>query len=128
TVLLVERGTIGGTCVNVGCIPSKNLLAASERGDPRLADAVAAKELLVGQLRQYKYVELLKQYEIELRHAQAELIDPHTVSVDGELISGGAIVLATGARPAIPLVPGLEEAGYLTSTSAMELREPPRRL
>ncbi len=128
TVLVVERGTIGGTCVNVGCIPSKNLLVASERHERRLADAVTAKELLVERLRQSKYVELLEEYEIELRHAQAELIDPHTVSLDGELVSAGAIVVATGARPAIPRIPGLEDAGYLTSTSALELREPPLRL
>jgi mercuric reductase len=43
SVLLVEQGTIGGTCVNFGCIPSKNLLVASERSDGRLADAVTAK-------------------------------------------------------------------------------------
>jgi mercuric reductase len=128
SVLLVEEGTIGGTCVNTGCIPSKALLVASERRDGPLAEAVTVKAALVERLRRSKYVDLLDEHEIERRLGHAELLDAHTVAVDGEQVSAGAIVLAAGARPAVPPIPGLEEAGYLTSTSAMELLEPPRRL
>lgn len=131
-VLLVEQGTIGGTCVNVGCVPSKSLLADSERtrlaGSPVLADAVARTGALVEQLRRDKYVGLLDEYGIELRDAHAELAGPHTVSVDDEPLTAGAILVATGARPAVPPIPGLEQAGYLTSTTALELAEAPPRL
>ena len=130
-VALVERGTIGGTCVNIGCIPSKSLLVSSERhnGQPTtLAGAVAVKGALVERLRQQKYVDLLPEYGIEYRAGDATLRDAHTIEVDGEALSADAIVIATGARPAAPTIDGLEAAGYLTSTSALEVTEPPPRL
>jgi mercuric reductase len=131
-VLLVEQGTIGGTCVNVGCVPSKSLLADSEQarlaGAPVLADAVTRKAALVGQLRQDKYIGLLGEYGIEFREGRAELAGPHRVALDGGTLTAGAILVATGARPAVPPIPGLVEAGYLTSTSALEITEAPRRL
>jgi mercuric reductase len=131
-VLLIERETIGGTCVNVGCIPSKSLLVDAERsettGEPSFAAALARKAGLVERLRQEKYIDLLDAYGIELLEAEAELTGPHTVSADGQELSAGAILIATGARPAVPAIEGLEEAGYLTSTTALELSDPPRRL
>jgi mercuric reductase len=131
-VLLVEHGTIGGTCVNVGCVPSKSLLADSERarlaGTPLLADAVARKGALVGQLRQDKYIGLLAEYDIEFREGRAELAGPHGVVLDGQTMTAAAILVATGAHAAVPPIPGLEETGYLTSTSALEVTEAPRRL
>ena len=130
--LLVEQGTIGGTCVNVGCVPSKSLVAGSERarltGGPVLADAVTRKAALVGQLREEKYVGLLDEYGIELREGQAQLAGPHGITVDGDTVTAGAILVATGARAAVPPIPGLEDAGYLTSTSALELTDAPARL
>ena len=131
-VLMVEHGTTGGTCVNVGCIPSKALLVRSERarlaGAPSLGEALASKGALVERLRQTKYVDLLDEYEVEFRSAQAWLADANTVLVDEEPVTAEAILVAAGARPAVPPIPGLEETGYLTSTSALELAEPPPRL
>jgi mercuric reductase len=131
SVLMVEMGTIGGTCVNIGCIPSKSLLASSlhhiGKADA-LRHAVSVKAALVERLRQQKYVDLIDEYGIELRAGTAHLSGPHTVEVGGETISGRAILIATGARPAIPAIEGLEATGYLTSTSALEVLEPPRRL
>jgi mercuric reductase len=130
-VLVVEHAMIGGTCVNVGCVPSKSLLVSSERRDGQpgaLAQAVSVKAALVEQLRQEKYIDLVDEYGFEFRQGEARLIDAHTVDVDGEPVSAEAILVATGARPAVPPIEGLEEAGYLTSTSALEVTEPPRRL
>jgi mercuric reductase len=130
-VLLIEQGTVGGTCVNVGCVPSKSLLVSSERVDGRpgaLARAVSLKAGLVERLRQEKYLDLLDEYGIELRPGRARLRDAHTVEVDGDAVTSDFIVIATGARPAVPAIEGLDEAAYLTSTSAMEVTEPPRRL
>lgn len=132
SVLMVDRGTVGGTCVNVGCIPSKALLVRSERarlaGAPSLGKALATKEALVERLRKAKYVDLLDDYGIEFRSGDARLLDPHTVAVDGEPVSGEAILVAAGARPSDPPIPGLDEAGYLTSMSALELDQAPRSL
>lgn len=131
-VLMVERGTTGGTCVNIGCIPSKALLVSSAQsrlaGMPSLAEAVERKAALIERLRQSKYVDLLDQYGIEFRHAPARLSDPHAVSLDGERVTADAILIAAGARPAVPPIAGLEEAGFLTSTTALDVTEPPERL
>lgn len=131
-VLMVDRGTIGGTCVNFGCIPSKALLVRSEQvrlaGAPSLGEALAAKDELVARLRQAKYSDLLEEYGIEFRTGEARLLGPHTVAIDGEPVGAEAILVAAGARPRVPQIAGLVEAGYLTSTSALKLTEAPRRL
>ncbi|MGH9285955.1 MAG: mercury(II) reductase, partial [Acidimicrobiales bacterium] len=141
---VIERAQIGGTCVNVGCVPSKTLLAAADAyhtaavhpyagvptstGPVGLAELIAQKDELVGHLRQAKYVDLADAYGFELIPGQASFADPETLAVDGRRLRAGAYIIATGAEPAIPDLPGLAEADYLTSTTAMELSEVPERL
>jgi mercuric reductase len=124
-VLMVEHGTTGGTCVNVGCIPSKALLVGSERarlaGAPTLGEALAAKGELVQRLRQTKYIDLLDRYAIAFRAAEARLADAHTVLVDGEPVTAGAILIAAGARPAVPAIPG---SGRLVGASILAAGAP----
>lgn len=144
TVALVEANTVGGTCVNVGCVPSKALLRAAEvyhqaghhpfagvatqAGEVDLPALVAQKNDLVGVLRQEKYLDLINAYGFEVIRGTARFADAETVEVDGRSIRARAFLIATGASPAVPPIPGLEEAGYLTSTSALELKELPARL
>jgi mercuric reductase len=131
-VLMVEHATTGGTCLNVGCIPSKVLLARSERarlaGVPTLDDSLVAKRALIERLRQSKYVDLLHEHAIAFRAAHARLTGPHTVAIDGEEVTARAVLLAVGARPSVPAIPGLREAGFVTSTGALDLTEAPPRL
>jgi mercuric reductase len=143
-VALAEAGTLGGTCVNVGCVPSKALLRAGElawqaahhpfaglrttSGPVDLAALVAQKDELVAELRQAKYADLVDAYGLEVLAGHARFTDPATVAVGGRLLRPGAVLIATGASPAAPPVPGLADAGYLTSTSALDLKEVPRRL
>jgi mercuric reductase len=130
-VLMVEMGTVGGTCVNVGCIPSKSLLVSSlhhRDGSDALRRAVSVKAALVQRLRQEKYIDLLDEYGIELRAGTARLTGPQTVEVGGETISAERILVATGARPAMPEIDGLPDAGCLTSTTALELTDAPGHL
>ena len=143
-VVMVERGRLGGTCVNIGCIPSKSLLRGAEiyhaaghhpfRGIEThasrvdLGDAVAQKNDLVSDLRQAKYGDLIDEYGWELLEGEARFTGPDSVQVGDESIRAGAFVIATGARPAIPPIPGLAESGYLTSTEALDLDAPPRSL
>jgi mercuric reductase len=132
SVLMVEHGTTGGTCVNVGCIPSKTLLVRSERarltGAPTLGEALGAKRELVEHLRQTKYLDLLHEYGIEYRSGHARLTGTHELEIGGQPATARAILVAAGARPAVPAIPGLAETGFLTSTEALELSEPPPRL
>ena len=143
-VAIVERHTVGGTCVNVGCIPSKNLLAASETfhraghhpftgvSTEQIATDMGAlvetKNEIVAELRQAKYEDLAAHYGFEIIRGNARFTSPATIDVDGRKIRAGHFVIATGSTPAVPSLEGLEEAGYLTSTTAMELKELPESL
>jgi mercuric reductase len=144
-VALVGSGTAGGTCVNIGCVPSKTLIRAAEtlhnaRVAARFAGITAEAELidwrgtvrqknaLVSELRQAKYIDLLPAYNgIAYREGPARLVQDG-VEVDGMRIPAGKIIIATGARPAIPAIPGIETVPYLTSTTALDLDELPRSL
>ncbi len=144
-VLLVNQGPIGGTCVNVGCVPSKALIRALEAyhraGECRYEGVhtapaalhwhrvIAHKDALVETLRQAKYVDVLDAYpQITYLEGQARLVEGPQVEVNGQRYAAAKVILATGARPWAPPIPGLAEAGYLTSTTAMELKTLPRSL
>ncbi len=142
-VAMVEAGTLGGTCVNVGCVPSKMLIRALEvyhragahgfrgiataRGALNWAALIAQKEALIAAMRREKYEDVLAAYpQITLLRGRARLVAGGGVVVNGESFAPGRVILATGARPWAPPIPGLAEAGYLTSTEALSLRELPR--
>jgi mercuric reductase len=143
-VTLAEEGVLGGTCVNVGCVPSKALLRAGElawaaghhpfaglatsSGPVDLAAMVAQKDALVGALRQQKYAGLAAGYGFEVLPGRARFTGPGEVDVDGRRVRAGRYLIATGASPDVPPVPGLAQAGYLTSATALELKQVPRRL
>jgi mercuric reductase len=143
-VALVERGTVGGTCVNVGCVPSKYLLAASHaysdaganlfpgvdtaQDGMDLAKLVSGKDALVSELRSEKYLDLVGDYGFEIIRGQARFASEDRIEVDGRTLRSGSYVIATGATPWVPPIPGLSEAGFLTSTSAMELDRLPASL
>ncbi|ADG07432.1 mercury(II) reductase [Kyrpidia tusciae] len=141
---MIERGTIGGTCVNTGCVPSKTMLRASEihhlaaqhpfpgletsAGPVNLHQLVGAKDELVAELRQHKYIDLIDEYGFDLIRGEARFADPSTIAVAGRMIRAGRYLVATGASPAVPDIPGLADVDYLVSTAALELTEVPQRL
>jgi mercuric reductase len=145
-VALIEGGTLGGTCVNVGCVPSKTLIRAAEAqhrrahhgfdgiatsdGAPAWAAVRHQKDELVAELRQLKYSNVLMSYpSVRLLREKAELVDGHTVRLgSGQVIAAGKIVVATGASPWAPAIQGLADAGYLNSDSAMALNQLPASL
>ncbi len=144
SVVMVERSTMGGTCVNVGCIPSKALLAAAEArhvavgqvfpgmttsaGPVDLTSLVAGKDAIVGTLRREKYEDLATDYGWEVRRGEARFVEGPALEVDGDRIEATHFLVATGASPWVPPVPGLEETGYLTSTTALELDRLPESM
>lgn len=144
-VALIGHGTIGGTCVNIGCVPSKALIRVTEsvhhastaarfagiRAEGRVTDwaaIIAQKDELVAGLRQAKYADLLAAYNtIAYTQGPARLADGGVV-VNGALVKAPKVIIATGARPAVPPIPGLETISYLTSTSALDLKVRPKSL
>ncbi|WP_298800956.1 mercury(II) reductase [Pseudonocardia sp. 73-21] len=144
TVGLIEQATLGGTCVNVGCVPSKTLLAAagarhSAVGNPfpgaptsagpvDLGALVGQKDELVGRLRQAKYADVATAHGFEIRPGHARFTSEDTLVVNGQPVAARAYLIATGADPADPGLPGLEEVDWLSSTTAMELTALPESL
>ncbi|HSO28505.1 MAG TPA: mercury(II) reductase [Candidatus Sulfomarinibacteraceae bacterium] len=131
-VAMVERRTLGGTCANRGCLPSKNLIEAArivhEAAHPRydgLSPAtvgvdfealVAQKDEVVREYRAKKYASVAGGLaDLELIEGDATFIDPHTVWVGDRRVTGERVLIATGSRPTIPPVPGLADVPYLTS-------------
>lgn len=142
---LVEAAEIGGTCVNVGCVPSKTLIRSVElshlAGQPRFRgintsqgpidwpQVIDHKDELVRDLRKAKYSDVLEAYpEISYIQGRATLLGGNTLEVDGEVYAPGKIILATGASPWAPPIPGLAEAGYLDSEAALDLKELPESM
>ena len=154
SVVMIERGTFGGTCVNTGCVPSKALIAAAEArhvamdASGRFPGIVAAaepvdmpaligsKQDLVESLRGEKYVDVAEAYGWHVRKGDASFAGTpdapvlEVVGPDGAVgtIEADHYLVATGSRPWAPPIEGLEEAGYLTSTTAMELTAVPKSL
>lgn len=154
SVVMIERGTLGGTCVNTGCVPSKALIAAAGArhvavdaatrfpGIATTADPVdmpaliAGKQALVESLRGEKYADVADSYGWQVLRGDASFVgtpDAPVLDVAGsdgsvETIEAHHYLVATGSRSWAPPIDGLEETGYLTSTTAMELTEVPESL
>lgn len=131
-VAMVERRTLGGTCANRGCLPSKNLIEAArivrEAAHPRYAGLAPAKvavdfAALVAQKDDVVHAYRAKKYaavadgiaELEVLDGDAAFFDSHTVRVGGREVAADRILIATGSRPAIPPIQGLADVPYLTS-------------
>ena len=150
-VTLIERGTIGGTCVNVGCVPSKIMIRAAHiahmRKESPFDEGLSARvpvvdraKLLqqqqerVEELRDAKYASILRDHTaITVLNGEARFVDAHHLMVrlneGGEqTVSFDRAFIGTGARPAEPEIPGLAETPYLTSTSSLALATIPQRL
>jgi mercuric reductase len=141
---IAECGVLGGTCVNVGCIPSKNLIEAAARYytarqrfpgigpcEPPLdwRGVIAQKDVLVRELRETKYAAVLQSYAgVTLLEGKARLLGGGRVRVGTAEHTARKVVLATGTLPANPPIEGLDRVEALNSTTAMELDELPRSL
>ena len=145
-VALIGEGTIGGTCVNVGCVPSKALIRAVEslhharaadrfdgiEASARVTDwpaTVAQKQALVEELRAAKYADVLLRHEnVDYIEGRASFDDEGRLTVNGAVFPATKIVIATGSRPHVPAIPGVEGIDALDSTSALKLSELPASL
>ncbi len=149
TALMTENRAIGGTCVNRGCLPSKNLIEAAklvfDAQNPRFPGLKAngglkvdfgalidQKDEVIRTYRDKKYDGLLGA-RIAVEEGHVRFVDPQTVEVNGRRLRGERFLIATGSRPVIPDIPGLTDVPYLTSDllshgEEVELRELPASL
>lgn len=141
---MIERGKVGGTCVNIGCVPSKTLIRAGEinhlskdnpfiglqtsAGEVDSASLITQKDKLVSELRNQKYMDLIDEYNFDLIEGEAKFVDASTVEVNGAKLSAKRFLIATGASPSLSQISGLEKMDYLTSTTLLELKKIPKRL
>ena len=144
SVSLIEKHRMGGDCLNTGCVPSKALLrsakfvAQARRAEEfgmksaavefDFADVMDRVRRVVAEVAPHDSVERYEGLGVDVIQGEARITSPYTVQVNGRTLTTRNIVIAAGARPAVPPIPGLEEAGYLTSDTLWELRELPRRL
>jgi len=144
-VTLIGHGTIGGTCVNVGCVPSKTLIRAAEAlhganaaarfagivGEAKLRDwsaVIQQKDELVSSLCRSKYVDVLRQYNTISYVEDRARFTAQGVKVNGTLINSERSIITTGASPAAPPIAGIDGVRWLDSTGALELDKLPASL
>ncbi len=143
-VTLVESGAMGGDCLNTGCVPSKALIRIAraateirtasrfgiETGAPRIDFAAAMTRVreAIDKIAPHDSVERYRKLGVDVRRGHARIVSPWCVEVDGEPVTTRAIVIAAGAEPRVPDLPGLREAGYLTSETVWSLEALPERL
>ncbi len=143
-VTLIEKDKMGGDCLNSGCVPSKALIRTTKF----LSHIARAKELgidqagaewdfaqvmervqrVIRQVEPHDSVERYSELGVECIQGEARITSPYTVEVNGRTITTRNIVVATGAGPLVPQIPGLEQVGYLTSDTIWGLRKKPERL
>ncbi len=144
-VTMIEKSSPGGTCINWGCVPSKTLIhAALFRQEARLGEVLGVgtvadgiewerlaghKNKVVKGLRKTKYLDVLQQVpDLCLIKGTGKFVGPQTLEVDEHYFRSDRILIATGGFPFIPPLPGLESIKYLTSRSALLLKEFPSSL
>ena len=143
-VALIDKGNPGGTCINNGCVPSKTLIYTADRiteireasrfGIRAVIDSIDFREVM-GRMRRAvengrsAIASALEETEgLDFLKGQCHFLDSHTLYLGGENIRGKKIFIASGARPLIPDIQGLEETGYLTNETVLDLEKRPESL
>lgn len=142
-VVLIEAGEMGGDCLNAGCVPSKALLAAARAAEAQRkgfagiapvapqTDFAAVKDHVAAVIAQIAPVDSQERFEglgCTVIRAFARFVSPREVEAGGQLIRARRFVIATGSRPLIPPIPGVEAVPYLTNETIFGLRERPGHL
>lgn len=143
-VILIEKHKMGGDCLNTGCVPSKAIIRSGRimsyirrakefgiegaEGRVDFAQVMERVQGIIKTIEPHDSVERFTSLGVECVIGEARIESPYTVSVNGRSINTRSIVLATGARPLVPPIPGLDQIDYLTSDSIWSLRELPQRL
>ena len=142
-VTLIEKGRMGGDCLNTGCVPSKALIRSAKLlSQIRRADEFGLRasaqvdfgkvmervQRVIREIEPHDSVERYTQLGVECIQGEARLTSPWSVEVNGRTLTTRSIVIATGAEPFVPPIPGIRDAECLTSETVWNLRELPPRL
>ena len=143
-VSLIEKNEMGGDCLNTGCVPSKALIRSaklaadvqrhqelgfrSASAEVEMADVMERVQRVIATIEPHDSVERYEGLGVDVIKGEARITGPWSVEVDGRTLTTRHIVVATGARPFVPPIPGLEDVGYHTSDTIWSLREDPGRL
>ena len=143
-VTLIEKHRMGGDCLYTGCVPSKALIRSAKflshvkrapefgmreaKADYDFADVMERVQRVIGEIEPHDSVERYTSLGVECIQGEAEILSPWEVGVNGKVLTTRAIVIATGARPFVPPIAGIEQVGYYTSDTVWALRQLPRRL
>jgi pyruvate/2-oxoglutarate dehydrogenase complex dihydrolipoamide dehydrogenase (E3) component len=144
SVVLLERGEMGGDCLNYGCVPSKSLLAAAKLADmgrhggalgvfyepPRIDFAAMADsvERVIAAIAPNDSQERFERLGVRVIRTEARFLDRRTAQAGDTLIRPRRFVIATGSHPVVPPIPGLDTARYFTNETIFTNREPPEHL
>ncbi len=143
-VVLVEKGKMGGDCLNYGCVPSKALIAAGKAAETVRTAAkfgvnghepavdftrvnAHVRDVIAG-IAPHDSVERVESLGVQVIQAAAEFVSPTEIEAGGHRIKARRFVVATGSAPALPPIPGLAEAPYLTNETVFDLTELPDHL
>ena len=143
-VALVEAGKMGGDCLNYGCVPSKALIRSAgfvhqarhsralgiAKADLQcdFADVMARVRKVVEAIAPHDSIARYTGLGVDVMQGRAKIVSPWEVEVDGKKVSTRSIVIATGSQPIVPDIPGMREAGFVTSDTLWELKELPSEL
>ncbi|MGR5241469.1 dihydrolipoyl dehydrogenase [Photobacterium damselae] len=143
-VTLIEKHKMGGDCLNTGCVPSKALIRAAhnmaeiqraaEFGVSTGPIAIDFKQVMtrvqkvISKIEPHDSIERYRSLGVNCITGEAIIRSPWEVEVDGKIITTKNIVIATGARPLVPYIPGLQSVNYLTSDTVWSLQEQPQKL
>lgn len=143
-VTLIERDRMGGDCLNTGCVPSKALIRSAKylnlikRGsefgmksaevDFDFADIMERVQRVIKHIEPHDSIERYSGLGVEVVKGEGRLVSPYQVEVNGSIISSRNIIIAAGAVPLVPPIPGIQDTNYWTSDTLWSIRELPRRL
>jgi dihydrolipoamide dehydrogenase len=140
---LVDKGFLGGTCLNYGCIPSKMLIYPADRimeineaeklgvnASVQKVDFESIMNRMRNTLREsHEHMQGIDQVEgLDYYNGEAQFIDDYTVKVNGEILKGKKVFIGTGARPLIPPIKGLDDVEFLTNETVFDLKKQPESL
>jgi len=143
-VALIEKNKMGGDCLNTGCVPSKAFIRSakmlhyakrakdwgfdSTKVEFDFANVMDRVQNVIKKIEPHDSVERYTELGVDVYQGEAKIIDPYRVEINGKILATKNIVIATGARPFVPVFPGMDEVKPLTSDSLWNIRELPKKL
>lgn len=143
-VALIEKHKMGGDCLNTGCVPSKALIKSAKiihlakhakdygleslEAKYKFAEVMERVQRIIKTVEPHDSTERYRSLGVECFEGEAKILSPYEVEVNGRVLTTKSIIVATGARPLVPPIPGLDQVEYLTSDNIWNIRECPKRL